>query len=109
MKYLKRFKTIEEYLSEKSKFYFFAWCTSLETIDLRGLNLKNVTDLKQFAYCCNSLKELYIDTELPNLTDASLMFYNIKTNGTFYYNPKYDYSKIIEVLPSTWKAEAIKN
>lgn len=37
------------------------------------------------------------------------MFYNIKTNGTFYYNPKYDYSKIIEVLPSTWKAEAIKN
>lgn len=32
------------------------------------------------------------------------MFRNITTNGTLYYNGKYDFSKIIEQLPETWTA-----
>ena len=32
------------------------------------------------------------------------MFSGVKTNGTLYYDSRYDYSKIINVLPSTWTA-----
>jgi hypothetical protein len=30
------------------------------------------------------------------------MFYGVASNGTFYYNSAYDYSKILAKLPSTW-------
>ena len=32
------------------------------------------------------------------------MFGGIKTTGTLYYDSRYDYSKIINALPSTWTA-----
>jgi hypothetical protein len=40
-------------------------------------------------------------------TDVSYMFENITTNGKFYYNSNYDYSKIIAQLPTTWTAIAM--
>jgi hypothetical protein len=36
------------------------------------------------------------------------MFKNCSSGGTFYYNPAYDYSKIIEVLPTSWTAKPIE-
>ena len=39
--------------------------------------------------------------DVSNITSVNNMFNGIKTTGTFYYNPAYDYSKIIAVLPST--------
>jgi hypothetical protein len=38
-----------------------------------------------------------------NLSNYS-MFYNVTSEGTFYYNPQYDYSKVIAELPETWTA-----
>jgi hypothetical protein len=32
------------------------------------------------------------------------MFNGVPKNGTFYYDPAYDYSKIIAKLPTTWTA-----
>ena len=46
--------------------------------------------------------------DVSNVTYVSNMFNGITTNGTFYYNPDYDYSKIIAVLPDTWTAVPLK-
>ena len=32
------------------------------------------------------------------------MFFGVTTNGTLYYDSRYDYSNIIKVLPYTWTA-----
>ena len=51
---------------------------------------------------CTSLKSVTmlgpINNEISRLDN---MFNNITTTGTFYYNPAYDYSKIIAELPAT--------
>ena len=50
---------------------------------------------------CYNLQTVMMDSELnPNLIVSS-MFAAVTTNGTFYYNPAYDYSKIIAALPET--------
>ena len=50
---------------------------------------------------CYNLQTVMMDSELnPNLRVSS-MFAAVTTNGTFYYNPAYDYSKIIAALPET--------
>ena len=50
---------------------------------------------------CDYLQEVYIDGDISNVSTVSEMFNNITTEGTFYYNPAYDYSKIIDQLPAT--------
>lgn len=75
--------------------------TQIVTADLRGWNLSNVTDMTYMFSVAFNLQTLYMDSELnPNLK-VSYMFSNITTEGTFYYNPAYDYSKIIAALPAT--------
>lgn len=49
---------------------------------------------------CHNLQTVYMDGEIRDLSNDE-MFYNITTEGTFYYNPAYDYSKIIDQLPAT--------
>ena len=100
--------------------------TGLEEIDLKGWNTSKVTDMSRMFYNCKArvidlrgfvfskvttmyrmfkecsyLQEVYIDGDISNVSDISEIFGNIRTEGTFYYNPAYDYSKIIAVLPST--------
>lgn len=50
---------------------------------------------------CSNLQTVYMDSELNQNLTVSYMFLNITTEGTFYYNPAYDYSKIIAALPAT--------
>lgn len=38
---------------------------------------------------------------VSSTVNVTNMFSGIKTTGTFYYNPSYDYSKIIAKLPAT--------
>lgn len=78
--------------------------SQIDKVDLTGLDLSKVENMEQMFGGCSKLIEVRMDSELnPDLIAAN-MFVNITTNGTFYYNPNYDYSKIIAELPSTWTA-----
>lgn len=70
-------------------------------IDLRGCVFSKVTTMYRMFKQCSYLQEVYIDGDISNVNDVSEIFDNITTEGTFYYNPAYDYSKIIAVLPAT--------
>ena len=88
-----------------SDMYFcFYGCSSLVNADLSKWDLKNVTNMTWLFNTCTKLESLSMNSELnPNLVVQS-MFGSVKTNGTFYYNGEYDYSKILDELPSTWTA-----
>jgi hypothetical protein len=78
--------------------------TPIMTADLRGWDLSKVVHMDYMFESCSNLQSVYMDSELnPNLS-VSYMFFNITTEGTFYYNPAYDYSVIIAALPATWTA-----
>lgn len=51
-----------------------------------------------------ALKSITMTYPVTGLLSNYSMFYNVTTEGTFYYNPEYDYSSIINQLPATWKA-----
>lgn len=57
---------------------------------------------------CLSLTKVTMTGDVSKVYDTGSMFSGIETNGTFYYNPDYDYSKIIAQLPSTWTAVPLK-
>lgn len=99
--------SISSTASVKNMRYMFAF-TKLKKADLTGWDLRNVTDMEQMFASCVNLTEVRMDSELNPDLIAVNMFLNITTNGTFYYNPDYDYSKIIAVLPSTWTAVPLK-
>ena len=84
-------------------------CGYLTSIDLSNWDTSNVTAMDfMFNYCTN-LTEIRMGGDVSNVTNVYSMFNSAGlTTGdsecTFYYNPKYDYSKIIEQLPSRWTA-----
>lgn len=73
----------------------------VETVDFSGLDLSNVTNMSSMFQSCKNLTSVIMTEELSDDLNAYLMFAQVTTKGTFYYNPAYDYSKIIEQLPST--------
>lgn len=82
----------------------FQDCKRLETIDLSRLDMSQCTHMQNMFNGCSRLKTVIMNSEInPNVITTD-MFKNIKTEGTFYYNPAYDYSKIIAKLPATWTA-----
>lgn len=73
-------------------------------LDLSNWDVSNVKDMESAFDSCTNLVELKMGGPLhPNLY-ARNAFYHITTSGTFYYPKEYDYSTIINVLPSTWTA-----
>jgi hypothetical protein len=42
-----------------------------------------------------------------NTANTTEMFYEITSNGTFTYNSEYNYTKIIDVKPSSWTTKDI--
>ena len=50
---------------------------------------------------CNSLKSVTMLGPINPNVIVDNMFVSVPANGTFYYNPEYDYSAIIAKLPST--------
>lgn len=75
--------------------------TPIITADLRGWDLSKVTDMLGMFGSCYNLQTVYMDGEIGVRSSDDDMFKNITTEGTFYYNPAYDYSKIIAQLPAT--------
>jgi hypothetical protein len=84
----------------------FAGCRSLISVELSGT--QNITNMCRTFEYCTSLIEIIMSGDASKVTETTDMFKGVTTNGTFYYNPDYDYSKIINQLPSTWKAIPLK-
>lgn len=82
----------------------FSYLRLLTTLDLTNWDLSNVTDASGMFVGCESLIELKMGGPINKDMVVEEMFTAVETNGTFYYNSAYDYSKIIAVLPSTWTA-----
>lgn len=82
----------------------FEYCSNLVSLDLSSWDTSRVTDMSEMFKDCTSLTEVKMGGDVSKVTTVNNMFGYIKTTGTFYYNPQYDYSKIIAVLPSTWTA-----
>lgn len=79
--------------------------------NVRYVTLSDTTNVKSFKgmfYKSYFLESLTITGDISNVEDFTDMFKNCASNGTFYYNPEYDYSKIIEILPSGWVAKPIE-
>ena len=84
--------------------YMFESCSNLTSVDLSSWDTSNVTHMMCMFQKCSNLTEVRMGGDVSKLISATSMFYNVNTTGTFYYNPAYDYSKIIAELPSKWTA-----
>ena len=79
--------------------------SNLERINLKGVDFKNSVFMSGLFYDCEKLLSITFDSELNDNVNCNNMFKLVTSeNGKLYYNKKYDYSKIIEQLPQTWKA-----
>jgi hypothetical protein len=76
----------------------FYGCSSLISVHLIT---QNVTDMESIFRDCYSLQSVTMVGGVPEGVNAYRSFENITTNGTFYYDSKYDYSAIIAQLPAT--------
>ena len=72
------------------------------------IDTSNVKSLKGAFYDAPFLKSVTMTDDVSNLEDVTDMFAKCSSQGTFFYNPKYDYSKIINVLPEGWVAKPIE-
>lgn len=83
----------------------FLGCTHLATISgIENWDTSNVTSMRDMFNGCSSLAEIRMRGDVSKVTNVTGMFSSVKSGGTFYYNPQYDYSKIIAELPATWTA-----
>ena len=80
----------------------FCYCEKLTTVP--QMDISNVGDMVSMFGSCYSLTEVKFKGKPLSTLRVDGMFSSIKTNGTLYYDSRYDYSKIINVLPSTWTA-----
>lgn len=96
--------SISDTSNVKNMAYMFSTCRNIKTIDLTGWDLSNVTNMNNMFYNCLALKEVRMTGDVTKVENVTSMFVGVPANGTFYYNPQYDYSKIIAALPYTWTA-----
>ena len=80
----------------------FRGCKSLRSIP--QLDISKVTNMNYTFYNCVNLIELKFKGKPTASLSVSGTFDLVETNGVLYYDSRYDYSKIIGVLPSTWTA-----
>ena len=80
----------------------FQFCDSITTIP--QLDISKVGDMSYMFYHCEHLVEVKFKGKPSSTLNVNYMFEYVKTNGTLYYDSRYDYSKIINKLPSTWTA-----
>ena len=80
----------------------FRGCSSLQTIP--QLDISKVTNIVGAFYDCNNLIELKFKGKPTSSLSVGNTFSYVGENGILYYDSRYDYSKIINDLPSTWTA-----
>lgn len=77
----------------------FSYCKSLTTVP--ELDISSATSITDMFLDCTSLVEVRFKGN-PSKLGQYTLFSGVNTSGVFYYDSRYDYSKIISVLPSTW-------
>lgn len=83
----------------------FSQCRSITEIEL---DITDVTSMEGTFDNCISLVKLTLKGQPQSDVYVSpYTFDNITTNGTLYYDSRYDYSRIISYIPSTWTAVPI--
>ena len=83
----------------------FSQCRSITEIEL---DITDVTSMEGTFDNCTSLVKLTLKGQPQSDVYVSpYTFDNITTNGTLYYDSRYDYSRIISNIPSTWTAVPI--
>lgn len=80
--------------------YMFYQCFNLKTADLSGWDLSKVENIDHMFGLCTNLTSVKMTGDVSNITEVSV-FVSSSASGTFYYDPAYDYSKIIAKLPAT--------
>lgn len=87
----------------------FLECTSLVTVDFSKFYFHPYCLIDEMFYGCTKLASVTILDDLYNIACTSNVFYNIKTRGTFYYDPYYyneekrfEDTDIYLQIPSTW-------
>lgn len=87
----------------------FLACTSLVTVDFSKFYFHPYCLIDEMFYGCTKLTSVTILDDLYNIACTSNVFYNIKTRGTFYYDPYYyneekpfENTDIYSQIPSTW-------
>ena len=77
----------------------------ISEIDLSNWDTSKVTNMSYMFNGCFTTK-IIMGGDVSKLSSYSIMFGNLGNGqaGEFYYNEKYDYSKIIAQLPSSWTA-----
>lgn len=85
----------------KSMRSMFSYCKSLTTVP--ELDISSATSITDMFLDCTSLVEVRFKGN-PSKLGQYTVFSGVNTSGVFYYDSRYDYSKIISVLPSTWTA-----
>lgn len=79
--------------------YMFSNCEKIRYVVLH--NTHNVTNMQRMFYRSKSLVEVHMTGDVSNVENVTGIFEEVSPEGTFYYNPAYDYSKIIAQLPAT--------
>lgn len=77
---------------------------------IKSINLGDITNVGKlgsiFLQCPNLESVTMMGCPADDLVSIN-MFNLVITNGVLYYDSRYDYSKIIAELPSTWTAVPI--
>lgn len=72
-------------------------------LDLSGWDTSKATSLNRMFYGCGADVIKMMGNTNPQASTTDI-FYAVPADGTFYYNPQYDYSHILAKLPSSWTA-----
>lgn len=84
----------------------FQSCNMITKVDLSNWDFSNATTVSYMFGYCYALKEVRFGGPIRSDVNTLGMFQFVDTTGTFYYPKEYDYSKIINALPSKWTAVA---
>ena len=99
--YCKSLQTIPQLVTSKAKYMqnMFQYCKSLTTVP--ELDISSAISITDMFSDCTSLVEVRFKGN-PSKLGQYTVFSRVNTSGVLYYDSRYDYSKIISVLPSTW-------
>ena len=99
----------------KSISQMFYGCRKLTNIDLSPLDIYNITSMSFMFNTCVNLQKVKMMGDVSKVEDVYYMFGDVNhkaganvENPKFYYDARYDYSKIIAELPENWTAIPVK-
>ena len=87
-------------------FEMFAGCGNLISVDLSMCDFSDTCEFMQMFDFCNMLTEVKFGGPINININTTNMFRYVYTTGTLYYPKEYDYTPIINALPSKWTAVA---